>query len=60
MPRAEHAGDLGEREQGLGAVHFGLGDDPRPLHRVEVTWPASGQQVVLEDVARDQQLVVVE
>jgi hypothetical protein len=31
-----------------------------PLHRVEVTWPASGQQVTLRHVDRDQRREVFE
>jgi enediyne biosynthesis protein E4 len=41
-------------------AHFGVGEGEELLHRVEVTWPASGQGVVLEGVARDQRLVVYE
>jgi len=39
-------------------AHFGLGAGAQPLHRVEVTWPASGEVTVLEQVSRDQVLVV--
>jgi enediyne biosynthesis protein E4 len=41
------------------AAHFGLGD-AASVHRVEVHWPATGQTQVLEGVARDQRLRVVE
>ena len=41
-------------------AHFGLGAGLEPLHRVEVTWPASGRVEMLGDVARDQVLVVHE
>ena len=67
--QAHEGGGWQVREIGVGShffgqqeplAHFGLGDDEAPLHRVEVTWPATGQQVVLEGVARDQRLVVVE
>ncbi len=46
--------------QGEAAAHFGLGPGDAPVHRVEVTWPASGRRVVLEGVARGQRLVVAE
>lgn len=41
-------------------AHFGLGDGDGRLHRVEVTWPASGRRVVQHGVERDQWLVVYE
>ncbi|MCA9706194.1 MAG: CRTAC1 family protein [Myxococcales bacterium] len=41
-------------------AHFGLGPDAQPLHEVRVLWPASGREVVLANVARDQVLVVSE
>jgi DNA-binding beta-propeller fold protein YncE len=31
-------------------AHFGLGQHPAPVHRVEVLWPASGVRQVLDDV----------
>jgi enediyne biosynthesis protein E4 len=65
-----HAGGPWQlREMGVGshlfgqaenAAHFGLGSGTEPVHCVEVTWPASGEQVVLHEVARDQRIVVVE
>jgi hypothetical protein len=67
--QAVEAGPWQVRELGVGshffgqqeaAAHFGLGDGEAPLHRVEVTWPATGQALVLQDVARDQRLVVYE
>lgn len=67
--QAEPGGAWQVRELGVGShlygqpeveAHFGLGDAEAPLHRVEVTWPASGQTLVLDDVARDQRLVVYE
>ncbi|MEM9461724.1 MAG: CRTAC1 family protein [Myxococcota bacterium] len=67
--QAEPGGPWQVRQIGVGShffgqqdavAHFGLGPDQRPLHRVEVTWPASGHQVILADVARDQVLVVNE
>lgn len=42
------------------AAHFGLGQGEQPVHRVEITWPVSGHQVVLDEVARDQVVVVHE
>jgi hypothetical protein len=41
-------------------AHFGLPPGDAPVHRVEVTWPASGQHVVLHDVSRDQRLEAFE
>jgi len=67
--QAEDGGAWQVREIGVGShffgqqeavAHFGLGDDGAPLHRVEVEWPATGQVQVLEDVDRDQRLVVHE
>lgn len=40
-------------------AHFGVGE-AEVLHRVEVSWPATGQTQVLEGVAADQRLVVNE
>jgi hypothetical protein len=40
-------------------AHFGLGLADR-VDQVRVVWPASGEQVVLDDVGADQVLVVVE
>lgn len=66
---AIEGGPVQVREIGVGShffgqqeavAHFGLGDDGSPLYRVEVTWPASGQQAVLEGVERDQRVVVYE
>jgi enediyne biosynthesis protein E4 len=44
--------------QAEAVAHFGLGEGHAPVHRVEVTWPASGRQRVREGVARDQRLVL--
>ena len=44
--------------QGEAVAHFGLGDDDERRYEVEVTWPASGQQVVLHGVEPDQWLEV--
>ena len=44
--------------QGEAVAHVGLGEGSEPVHRVEVTWPATGEQVVLEGVARDHRIVV--
>lgn len=40
-------------------AHFGLGDEPQPVHRIEVLWPG-GQVSVLQDVAVDRRLLVRE
>lgn len=65
--QAEDGGPWQVREIGVGShlfgqqeaeAHFGLGDDEAPLHRVELTWPATGELRVLHDVPRDQRLVV--
>jgi hypothetical protein len=45
---------------GEAIAYFGLGSGQDPVHRVEVTWPASGRRLVLEAVERDQRLVVDE
>ncbi len=45
-------GDLG--------AHFGLGPGDAPLAEVRVRWPASGAEVVLQDVARNAVLTVDE
>jgi hypothetical protein len=42
------------------AAYFGLGVGEAPVHRVEILWPASGQEQVLHDVARNQRLIVHE
>ncbi|MCB9569145.1 MAG: CRTAC1 family protein [Myxococcales bacterium] len=41
-------------------AHFGLGPGDAPIAEVRVRWPASGAEVVLNDVARDADLTVVE
>jgi hypothetical protein len=41
-------------------AHFGLGDGDAPLFEVRVRFPVGGAEVVLHDVARDQELAVVE
>lgn len=43
---------------GEAIAHFGLGEGSEPVHRVEVTWPATGDAMVLEGVPRDQRIVV--
>jgi hypothetical protein len=67
--QAEPSGRWLVRQVGVGVhlfgqapaeAHFGLPPGDAPLHRVEVTWPASGQQVVLRDVDRNQRLEVFE
>jgi hypothetical protein len=42
------------------AAHFGLGDGLGPVSMVRVEWPASQIVQVIEDVDRNQELVVVE
>ncbi len=37
-------------------AHFGLGDGAGPLHRVEITWPATGARTMLHDVPRGQRI----
>ncbi|WP_146156320.1 CRTAC1 family protein [Enhygromyxa salina] len=48
---------LGETELG---AHFGLGEGTTSVHEVRVRWPASGEQVVLGEVAPGQRLHVIE
>lgn len=48
---------LGEGELTL---HFGLGPDAPPVHELTVEWPASGEQVTLNDLAVNEQIEVVE
>jgi len=43
-----------------GIVPIGAARTEAPLHRVEVSWPATGQVQVFEGVGRDQRLVVYE
>jgi hypothetical protein len=65
--RTEPAGPWQVREIGVGShlfgqaeavAHFGLGDDDGQSVEVEITWPASSQQVVLHGVEPDQWLEV--
>jgi len=46
--------------QAPAVAHFGLPPGEDPLHRVEITWPASGRQEILMDVSRDQRLEAFE
>jgi hypothetical protein len=46
-------------ETELGA-HFGLGAGIDSVHEVRVTWPASGEEVVLHDVPANRRMSVVE
>lgn len=46
--------------QAPAVAHFGLPPGDAPVHRVEVAWPASGQQVTLASVDRDQRLEAFE
>ncbi|MCA9691592.1 MAG: CRTAC1 family protein [Myxococcales bacterium] len=41
-------------------AHFGLGPGDAPVYEVGVRFPASGAEVVLHEVARDEVIVVVE
>jgi hypothetical protein len=67
--QAEAGGAWQVREIGVGShffgqqeavAHFGLGDGVGTVHRVEVSWPATGQVVGLDEVASNERVVVVE
>ena len=49
---------VGYSSSSLGGVHFGLGNRER-VSRIEILWP-SGAHQVLQDVASDQVLTVIE
>lgn len=49
---------VGYSSSSLGGLHFGLGDRER-VSRIEILWPRGAHQV-LEDVAADQVLTVIE
>jgi hypothetical protein len=66
--QAVEGGPWQVREIGVGShffgqqeavAHFGLGE-AEVLHRVEVSWPATGQAVVLDDVEVDERVIVYE
>jgi hypothetical protein len=42
------------------SAHFGLGAGAAPIAEVRVRWPASGAEVVLQDVPRDAEILVQE
>jgi hypothetical protein len=46
--------------QAPAVAHFGLPQGDAPVHRVEVTWPASGRAESFVDVDRDQRLQAFE
>ena len=46
--------------QAPAVAHFGLPPGDGPIHRVEIRWPASGSQVTMTDVSRDQRLEAFE
>jgi hypothetical protein len=48
---------LGQSET---VAHFGLGGDAGTVDRVEVYWPSTGRKSVLRDVARNQEILVLE
>jgi len=48
---------LGQSEA---VAHFGLGGDGGTIDRVEVYWPATGRKSILRDVARNQEILVLE
>ncbi len=48
---------LGHSER---VAHFGLGAGEAPVYEIRVRWPASGEEQVFHNVARNSELVVVE